>query len=361
MLQSKELATLRQPASTNSSLGGNVSIQGEEPAIQAPKKKKAGYINFHTPKNDRFYSESPYLKLDPTRKEIRLLKVSLLPPGLSLKQRQETPLSCELVDKVSLSRLNGSYCALSYCAGSPKSTKNLLVNGLRFNAFANLDHAIRCALNCWTAQNPSKEMLLWTDQICINQSDPKERASQVRLMGDIYRRSSVTYICLSMPDHPDCISWIADHINPREDWNENYDMRDYFQDRLTHIAPTFELFKRWLNSFENFLKSPWWSRAWVYQEFIVSRPYLVDRDCSIAWAEVSPLLNRKLDTLLESSISYLMRQVSAESRRYQAGLREEKESHLSKQDNLRRKFENVMRDYDQGSEATRSMFLSQSL
>jgi hypothetical protein len=84
-------------------------------------------------------------------------------------------LACELVDKVALSRIDGLYCALSYCAGKPSETRVILVDGLLFNAFASLERAIRLALECWTSRNPGKELLLWADQICINQSDHRER------------------------------------------------------------------------------------------------------------------------------------------------------------------------------------------
>lgn len=73
----------------------------------------------------------------------------------------------------------------------------MLVNGRPFNAFANLEHAIRQVLHHWTKKNPGKELLLWADQICRNQSNNAERTSQVSIMRDIYRRGRETYICLS--------------------------------------------------------------------------------------------------------------------------------------------------------------------
>ena len=36
-------------------------------------------------------------------------------------------------------------------------------------------------------RRPHKEKRLWIDAICINQTDPVEKAIQVRHMGDIYR------------------------------------------------------------------------------------------------------------------------------------------------------------------------------
>ncbi|KAI9770488.1 MAG: hypothetical protein M1839_003203, partial [Geoglossum umbratile] len=113
-----------------------------------------------------------------------------------------------------LSRANASYCALSYCAGKPTETAVVLVDGLPFNAFANLEHAIGCALECWMSRNPGKGLVLWVDQICINQRDPVERARQIGMMRDIYRRSNETFVCLSIVSVDNCLFWVPRDPRP---------------------------------------------------------------------------------------------------------------------------------------------------
>lgn len=116
-------------------------------------------------------------------------------------------LACEIVDGIQLSKANDSYCALSYCAGSPTKSETILVNGVPFNAFVNLAHAMEEVMKCWTALHPDKELLLRVDQISINQKDENERRSQVKMMKDIYRRANETFICLSNPDLDKSLSW----------------------------------------------------------------------------------------------------------------------------------------------------------
>jgi hypothetical protein len=82
-------------------------------------------------------------------------------------ESEEPIIACELLDKVPLSRVNGRYHALSYCAGSPENVSKVLINGIIFNAFANLEHAISCALNFWNSTSSDKELLLWADQIWL--------------------------------------------------------------------------------------------------------------------------------------------------------------------------------------------------
>ncbi|KAF2101090.1 hypothetical protein NA57DRAFT_55153 [Rhizodiscina lignyota] len=237
--------------------------------IGLANKPAAEFDNFYTPQNQSFYSKSPYLPLDPKRREIRLVKVlgrkpwaeyvtanpqrvqnglngkfarpqerrlpskkELSNPSSSLLMASNpSPMTCELVDKVALSRIDGHYCTLSYNAGKPTDTKTMIVDGIVFNAFANLEHAIGCAFESWSSRNPGRELLLWVDQICINQVDQLERGSQVAMMRDIYRRSNETFICLSTPGAEHCLSWVprvprrvssgrpsTQSIGPREEW-----------------------------------------------------------------------------------------------------------------------------------------------
>ena len=86
--------------------------------------------NFYSPQNRPFYAKSPYKPLDPTQQQIRLLKF--------LPSNDDEVLSFALLDNRPLESVRSRYTALSYCAGDPRKTKAIYVNGARFNAFANL-------------------------------------------------------------------------------------------------------------------------------------------------------------------------------------------------------------------------------
>jgi len=268
------------------------------------KRPTAKFDDFFTPQNDHFYSTYRYLHLNPRRREFRLLKVH----PLSAKPRQgataswnnvdgtERMLHCEVVDKISLSNNYSSYCAISYAAGSHAQTTDILVDGLVFKAFANLVHAIQCALNRWLTRNPDRQFLIWVDQICINQSDPDERGRQVAMMGDIYRHCREAFVCLSAAWTPE------DNIRDGFDWAKVQPHRSsaalYFaaspEDLSAAIAQRFgdvaEL-KEWVSSLRSFLNCTWWSRSWVYQEFVMapSITFVYNQD-SLSWKELSNLL-----------------------------------------------------------------------
>jgi hypothetical protein len=181
--------------------------------MNSPNATENGaYDSFYSPANDAFYMASPYSPLNLSRREIRLLKVSLradVQPHLqSHIPTIDQYLECHIQNTTSLSRAAGEYCALSYVAGSPTETAPIPINGVMFNAFANLKHAIVHAFYHWKVAYPDRDLLLWADQICIDQSNKEERGHQVGLMRDIYYRSKRTFICVSNPRIVDCLSWV---------------------------------------------------------------------------------------------------------------------------------------------------------
>lgn len=188
-----------------------------------PKKANKGleFDNFYTPANERFYNARPYTALNRNLKEIRLLRVFPKKPlGQHYKahpkwvrnnagelDRSKAVIACE-IEKTSLTRIGDNFITLSYCAGDPRKTTLVLADGLPFNAFANLEHAMEKLAVHWALTHADGEpLLLWADQISINQSDKDERSNQVQIMRDIYRRSAQTYVCLSDPQVENCLSW----------------------------------------------------------------------------------------------------------------------------------------------------------
>lgn len=131
---------------------------------------------FGTPENKVFYASNPYSRLDVNRKEIRLLKIHPDDGTGSIK--------CTLLPSIPLDQARSLYTALSYCAGDSTRTDIIVVNGIGFNAFANLRHALGGVREFWdkTYKHADKDLLLWTDQICIDQMDLQERSHQVGFM-----------------------------------------------------------------------------------------------------------------------------------------------------------------------------------
>jgi hypothetical protein len=130
-----------------------------EPKISAPQQPFK-YDNFFSPENSTFYANFTYADLATSEKEFRLLRMH---PASD----NEDVISCELLDKLRLEDMKGKYSTISYCAGNPKNTSRIIVNGHSFKAFANLKHTLQQARQFWDVNFADKERLLWADQICI--------------------------------------------------------------------------------------------------------------------------------------------------------------------------------------------------
>ncbi|EEU42720.1 uncharacterized protein NECHADRAFT_47287 [Fusarium vanettenii 77-13-4] len=187
-------------------------------------KSPPGHDIFCTPENKIFLSTNPYQALDPTRRDIRLLKV-LPDSGSGLVE-------CELLPSAPIAELRGKYLALSYCAGDPRNTEIIL--------------------------------------ICINQADLSERSHQVGFMRDIYQSAQRTLICLSTSNtHGRGMEWLVELFNQGRNLADKGSKIPGMD--MSVFCPTDVEFEQGVLAFwEEIIKSSWWSRAWVFQEFMVS-------------------------------------------------------------------------------------------
>ncbi|OJD34984.1 heterokaryon incompatibility protein or allele [Diplodia corticola] len=287
--------------------------------------------NFCTPQNDRFYSKKPYGGLDRLKKEIRLIRV--------LQDDGSGQIRCELTRELPLSEAQDKYAALSYCAGSPQNPKPILVRGNEseefheFNAFANLELAIADACEFCKKHRGDEEPLLWVDQVCINQNDDRERSHQVGFMRDIYQCAREVIVCLSTDKSTSlAVDWLLAPDKPELD-EMFYDARAgelsvTFQEQvkrsnihartrvlmrtnsyvarkvsLRNNADTIreddfvrasmsdnEFYYGWLDVL-TMLGQPWWTRAWIYQEFMVCKnAQFLFGQSSISWRQLSAAL-----------------------------------------------------------------------
>ncbi|PZD42043.1 HET domain containing protein [Pyrenophora tritici-repentis] len=248
--------------------------------------QKPKYDNFYSPQNEEFYSKFQYCDLNTNERRIRLLRVH---PSLEMDDKKSRT-QCELLDNISMADKKGHYTTLSYCAGDPKKTEIITVNGIEFNAFANLGHALRQARHFWRDRFDGQELLLWADQVCINQSNPSERSHQVGFMAEIYKNATQVLVSLtSEGDRTGGLEWISQTIPPeairqavdtfsqsvmRKD-NFNFPWHDgstvasiveYYQ----RMSPIRDIHVSWTTFVDTVLNSPWWARAWIRQEFILS-------------------------------------------------------------------------------------------
>ena len=117
-------------------------------SLPALKKSYTYQDNFYTPSNSEFYKSNPYSDLDQSKHEIRLLELRLVQHGQPIEVSFRT-ISLDLLE----TEKENNFTAISYAAGSYEETETMYVNGIRFNAFANLARALRQAAQAMERRN----------------------------------------------------------------------------------------------------------------------------------------------------------------------------------------------------------------
>lgn len=143
---------------------------------------------------------SGWSHLNHDKQKIRLLEVDVL----TLRHHLKT---------ISLRSEHLQYTALSYPWGSQLQESSIYIGDAAFEITHNLKRALQevmaflkhdCALT-------GRKMLLWCDQICIDQSDIDERNHQVAFMGRIYSQAEQVLVWLPI---------ISELIAPWHSWEE---------------------------------------------------------------------------------------------------------------------------------------------
>lgn len=201
------------------------------------------------------------------------------------------------------------YTALSYVWGDPAFVKPMICNRKPFRTTQNLHLALRYLRQTDVA------VLLWIDQICINQDDLKEKTQQVMLMGKIYQRAWST------------LAWLGEEADNSSGALETMltigpALQYYTEER----APDVEDFERmslpapsspkW-SKLNEFLRHPWFQRVWIIQEVVLSNSIqLMYGDKFISWLDLSMFA---ICMVKHDLLQYLDSDIGAREQVFQSG------------------------------------------
>lgn len=184
-----------------------------------------------------------------------------------------------------------SYEAVSYVWGTSEHKPSIQISCESGDSELEIPKNLEGALRRF--RHPTSTRTLWTDSICINQSDIQERNQQVRLMGQIYQKASTVLIWLgedvdgSKTDQAyKCMNLLRDarprlkkiRISEFDGLSENTTKVNSFLGvkRRSPDDVHRDLGIPLVNSpgFEallDLLKNPWFSRAWTWQESFLAK------------------------------------------------------------------------------------------
>lgn len=166
------------------------------------------------------------------------------------------------------------YSALSYTWGEESPTRQIMVNRRPFTIRLNLYHFLQ------VFQAKHQNEWLWVDQICINQSNNRERNAQVQLMAEIYRTAFEVKIWLGADDYPD---------------------ERIFRERIRGTSAS-HLLKQ--DALTDLFSKPYWGRLWVLQEMLLARRRKIYYGYDfIDWSSLQDLCERGISTRLWRHLS----------------------------------------------------------
>ena len=127
---------------------------------------------------------------------------------------------------------------------------------------------------------------MWIDAICIDQNNPKERSSQVSMMGSIYGGAKKVIVWLGK-DMADFSNFAWFHSDALASEYLQGSQTDSIIKRTKREAPIFQweysaepgILKKWHSYCRFFEQRRWFSRAWVVQEVVLARPSDIEVWC----------------------------------------------------------------------------------
>jgi hypothetical protein len=213
------------------------------------------------------------LARDPLRASLAWIPLDTSAPRKHIHTNSNVPNANELYPR---------YKALSYTWGTNKETQEMYVNGRKLTITLSL------ALALLHLRQETKTLKVWIDQICINQDDKAEKTEQVGLMDRIYRNTEEALVWLGPA--ADMSDAIFDIFNTLGAFAEHFNMLRYFTRENYHELHAIEqqvcpndpktieyhafcdsVMQNFTHAFFasliTFYKRPWFTRAWVVQEF----------------------------------------------------------------------------------------------
>lgn len=175
-----------------------------------------------------------------------------------------------------------AYTALSYTWGPPVFDGRIECDGHIRNVTLSLETALR------HFRRKDYSVVMWIDQLCINQEDMDEKAQQIPLMGRIYKHALNTVVWLGQGNagSESAIRLLGDlnyylqftdaEINPSE------------FERLCLPSPDDPV---WREVWELFSRA-WFTRVWIIQEAVISRElWLVCGKSLVRWEPLTIACN----------------------------------------------------------------------
>jgi hypothetical protein len=161
------------------------------------------------------------------------------------------------------------YIALSYTWGERSPTSEIFLDGVSFSVRENLSNALRAILHRISTGELEVSLLLWVDDLCINQEDRQERSHQVNLMSCIYANAELVLIWLGeeAEDSHLVMEFLENIPDDPPHQRDEKTLLDFLNEQLSG--------QRVFNAILAFCNRSYWKRLWIQQEIVLASTILV--------------------------------------------------------------------------------------
>ena len=173
--------------------------------------------------------------------------------------------------------------AVSYCWSAASFTKHINIGQSTHHVTEHLFEALKSMHLTLSTQ------WLWVDQICINQDDNDEKATQVGLMSQIYSKAQRAIVWLGVDSHESALA--MEHVEGVAELIKSYEFdEDFARSSPVELGFPHEDEQVW-PAFQYLLKRNYFKRLWVIQEMVFSRNivFLCGR-LSASWDDFNTLM-----------------------------------------------------------------------
>ncbi|KAI8219465.1 Heterokaryon incompatibility protein 6, OR allele [Colletotrichum sp. SAR 10_86] len=172
-----------------------------------------------------------------------------------------------------------SYTALSYTWGKPIFDAKIECDGHEKAITKSLESALL------HFRREDESVVLWIDQICIDQDNNDEKGQQIPLMSRIYQRATNTAIWLGEArEGSDVAIKLLEEVNIRLQFTTEDDIDPEEFERMRLPEPDSHDWR----ALWKLLSRQWFTRVWIIQEVILSRdPWVACGDSLITWENLS--------------------------------------------------------------------------
>lgn len=199
---------------------------------------------------------------------------------LSSKDVKE-PIIARLQNQDFLPHSEGShhenYMALSWTWGREAWTSNIYIvdENLHTRHAIAVPQTLESALR--HVRHPTMKVVLWVDLICIRQDAAEERGFMISILPDIFKYASSVIVWLG--DEDESSRSVVDFVGKVRDL-ENFDA----------LVKNDDTPRQW-DCLVAFMRRPWFSRRWVFQEIILAREAIIHCGSqSIGWTDFSDVV-----------------------------------------------------------------------